>query len=147
MRLERIDYKALNGRQKENYNFQKVSAVLADYGFATLRLTDDWNYADFLAVHTTGDVLRVQLKSRLFFAQRYINKDLYVAFGEGGNWYLYPHDEVLAEVERDRGTPVAWNADGEYHTSPLSRRQRELLRPWCVTGDASPTNESEPLSA
>ena len=34
-----IDYQQLNARQKENYNFLKVSAVLADYGFVTMRLT------------------------------------------------------------------------------------------------------------
>jgi hypothetical protein len=32
--FERVSYKALNARQRENYNFQKVSAVLADYGFS-----------------------------------------------------------------------------------------------------------------
>jgi hypothetical protein len=40
--LARIDYSTLNARQKENYNFQKVSAALADYGYVTLRLTNDW---------------------------------------------------------------------------------------------------------
>ncbi len=28
----RVTYNELNSRQKENYNFQKVSALLADYG-------------------------------------------------------------------------------------------------------------------
>ncbi len=41
-----IDYTALKPRQKENYKFQKVSAVLADYGFATIRLSDDWQGID-----------------------------------------------------------------------------------------------------
>jgi len=47
-RFDRIDYKTLNSRQKENCNFQKVSAALADYGFVTLRLSDDWQGADLL---------------------------------------------------------------------------------------------------
>lgn len=54
MKLRRISYNALNARQKENFNFQKVSAVLADYGFVTLRLCDDWQGADFLAQHIDG---------------------------------------------------------------------------------------------
>jgi hypothetical protein len=29
----KIDYRALNSRQQENYNFQKVAALLADYRF------------------------------------------------------------------------------------------------------------------
>ncbi len=43
MKLEPIQYADLNSRQKENYNFQKLSAVLADYGYVTMRLSDDWN--------------------------------------------------------------------------------------------------------
>jgi len=47
LKIAKIDYRKLNSRQKENYNFQKVSGILADYGFATIRLSDDWNGADF----------------------------------------------------------------------------------------------------
>ena len=54
LELTRIRYADLNARQKENYNFQKVSAVLADFGFTTLRLTDDWQGADFIAQHIDG---------------------------------------------------------------------------------------------
>ena len=66
LKLHKIDYRKLNGRQQENYNFQKISGLLADYGFTTIRLSDDWNGADFLAQHVDGKtVLRVQLKGRL----------------------------------------------------------------------------------
>lgn len=40
--FSRITYARLNSRQKENYNFQKIAARLADYGFNSIRLTDDW---------------------------------------------------------------------------------------------------------
>ena len=61
LNLRRIDYALLNARQKENFNFQKLSAVLADFGFVTMRLTDDWGGADFIAQHTDGETfLRVQ---------------------------------------------------------------------------------------
>src|SRR5437016_14387824 len=98
MKLLKIPYTALNARQKEDFNFQKVSAVLAEYGFVTLRLSDDWQGADFIALHISGEVLRVQLKSRLAFYKKYQGKDLYVAFGEGEAWYLYPHDELLIKI-------------------------------------------------
>jgi hypothetical protein len=47
--FERIRYEILNARQKELSNFQKVAATLADYGFNCIKLTDDWQGADFLA--------------------------------------------------------------------------------------------------
>jgi len=64
LKLQKIDPRKLNARQKENYYFQKISGLLADYGFTTIRLSDDWNGADFLAQHVDGiTLLRVQQKS------------------------------------------------------------------------------------
>ena len=86
MQLKRIRYSSLNSRQKENFNFQKVSAVLADYGFVTLRLSDDWQGADFIAQHIDGTTFaRVRLKGRLTFEKKYRGKDLWVAFADGEN--------------------------------------------------------------
>ena len=41
--------------EKRIYNFRKVSAVLADYGFNCIKLTGDSNGADFLARHMPSD--------------------------------------------------------------------------------------------
>lgn len=51
MKLKKIDYCELNPKQKEIYNFQKLAGILADYGFNCIKLSDDWNGADFLAYH------------------------------------------------------------------------------------------------
>jgi hypothetical protein len=70
-----------NARRKENYNYHKVSALLADYGFTTLRLSDDWQGADFIAQHIDGrQFVKVQLKGRLYFGKKYVGKELFVAF-------------------------------------------------------------------
>ena len=75
--FERVPYEKLNSRQRENYNFQKVSAVLADYGFSTIRLSNDWQGADFIAQHLDGiRFLKVQLKARLTFDRKYMGRDL-----------------------------------------------------------------------
>lgn len=49
-----VPYSQLNARQRENFNLHKVAARLADYGFHSLRLTDDWQGADFIACHIDG---------------------------------------------------------------------------------------------
>lgn len=54
MNLKKIQYDELNAKAKEMYNFQKVSAKLADYGFTTMWLHNDWKGADFIAVHIDG---------------------------------------------------------------------------------------------
>ena len=97
--LKRIQYRDLNSRQKKNYNFLKLSAVLADFGYMTLRLTDDWQGADFIAQHIDGETfMKVQLKSRLAFNKKYCGKNIYIAFSQDFDWYLYPHDEILEQV-------------------------------------------------
>ncbi len=140
MRLTKIQYTRLNARQKENFNYQKLSAVLADYGFVTLRLSDDWQGADLIAQHITGEVLRVQLKSRLGFYKKYKGKNLYVAFADGDTWYLYPHDELLAKVLNDTriGTTRSWRDRGGYHFPTISTQLRRLLQPYGINGDAKP---------
>ncbi|AOF82135.1 hypothetical protein BSY238_1960 [Methyloversatilis sp. RAC08] len=74
-----VQYASLNARQKKSYNFQKVSGVLADYGFTTIRLSDDWQGADFIAQHIDGQqFVKAQLKGRCTLAKKYMGKDLYI---------------------------------------------------------------------
>jgi len=143
MKLVKIPYTELNSRQKENFNFQKVSAVLADYGFVTFRLSDDWQGADFIALHISGDVLRVQLKSRLTFSQKYSGKNLHVAFAAGETWYLYPHDELLAKVLgcTSIGTTRSWLDHGLYSFPVLSKELTNVLDDYRITGDTKPLPE------
>lgn len=105
MPFKPIRYENLGGdRAKENFNFQKVSGVLADYGFTTLRLTDDYKGADFLAVLAPGKrIFRVQLKGRGRFciAQKYENKGLWCCFPFGDGCYLFRHDWAVAKLRAD----------------------------------------------
>jgi len=124
MKLKKIQYKHLNSKQKEIYNFQKVAAILADYGFNCIKLADDWQGADFLAYHKDGgQTLKVQLKGRLYVAKQYIGKEIYMTFPIEGDWYLVAHDKLLAIVG-DR-TPwlksFSWIKGGAYGASKPSK--------------------------
>lgn len=99
---EKIHYKDLNAKQKEAYNFQKVSALLADYGYITIKLDNDWNGADFIAVrnvHAQESFIKVQLKARPIIAKKYINKNLHLSFPIKGSWFLIKHDKLLNIIE------------------------------------------------
>lgn len=130
--LQKINYKALNHRQKETYNFQKVSSLFADYGFATILLNDDWQTADFLAQHIDGETyLKVQLKSRLTFHKKYLHKNIYICFPHKKEWYLFPHDELLQIfLEKNDGEMSAsrsWSKAGSYSFSSLSKQNKKIL--------------------
>jgi len=138
MKLKRIEYSKLNARQKENFNVQKLSVVLTDYGFVTIRLSDDWQGADLIAQHVDGTTfLRVQLKGRLVFYQKYRGKDLWIAFNDGDAWYLYPHDELLRRVPRITGigSTVSWTERGGYCWPRVPAGLRKILSRYRITGD------------
>jgi hypothetical protein len=132
LKLTRIRYKDLKPRQQENYNYQKLSGALANYGFVTMRLSSDWRGADLIAQHI-DDVtfLKIQLKGRLTFCKYYIKKDLHIAFPLGDDWCLYPHDELLEKVHKINGLKdtMSWTKKGVYSIPSewLSKRLYRLL--------------------
>ena len=136
LRLQPIRYDDLNAKQKEIYNFQKIAATLADYGFNCIKLQDDWLGADFLAYHKDGSrTLRVQLTARVTIDQKYLRRDLYIAFpfAEDGLrvWYLAPHDELVRHIGEHTNwlnTP-SWGK-GKYSSVSLNPQLRDALEPY-----------------
>ena len=127
MKLQKIKYSDLNPKEKEMYNFQKVSAKFADYGFTTIWLNNDWQGADFIAVHTDGvTVIKVQLKGRLSFNKKYIGKNIYICFIENGDVYLFPHDDLLQEFEY-RISDKTYLSKGSWSTPKLSKQNKRIL--------------------
>ena len=135
LNLKLITYANLNPRQKENYNYQKLSALLADYGFVTMRLSDDWQGADMIAQHINGDTfLKIQLKSRLTFCMKYQDKGIYIAFRRGKDWYLYPHDEMLPKIDAviKFTSTSSWKIGGECSIARLTKLLFQLLNPYQI---------------
>jgi hypothetical protein len=135
MELKKISYKSLNSRQQENFNYQKISSVLADYGFITHRLSDDWQGADFIAQHINGSTfLKVQLKGRLTFEKKYIGKDIWIVFNSNNIWYLYPHDQLLKEIldVSKIGSTSSWKDKGGYSFPHLSTKLKYLLEKFII---------------
>ena len=112
--LKKVDYNQLNARQKENYNYHKVASALADYGYDCMRLNNDWEGADFIAVKD-DQMIKVQLKGRLTFAKKYIGKNIYVAFIEKGVAKIYNHDIALEIATKNILESQSWVSKGEYH--------------------------------
>jgi len=135
LNLKLITYSSLNPRQKENYNYQKLSALLADYGFVTMRLSDDWRGADMIAQHIDGDTfLKIQLKSRLTFCVKYQEKGIHIAFRRGKDWYLYPHDEMLPKIDAviKFTNTSSWKIGGECSVARLTKPLFQLLNPYQI---------------
>ncbi len=129
--MKQIFYDTLNSRQKENYNFHKVAAILADYGFTSIRLSDDWQGADFIAQHVDGQTfIKAQLKGRMSIDKKYLGKDLFVCFPFEGEWYLFPHDEVVNHLlaTSNIGSTSSWREQGAYSFKVISKEYLEYFR-------------------
>jgi hypothetical protein len=121
--FEVIDYKKLNGKQKELFNFQKLAATLADYGFNCIKLADDWQGADFLAYPMNGKTtLKIQLKSRLTIHKKYCGKEIWIAFPFDDHWYLIDHDRLVDKVgiKTKWLTTDSWLKKGSYHSANIN---------------------------
>lgn len=128
----KVNYSDLSARQQENYNFHTTAALLAKYGYTSLRLTDDWNGADFIAIHNDGSYLKVQLKGRMYLSKRYVGKELWIAFWDhkNGSFFLFPHDTVLKKVLANTGIArtKSWSkVDGAYGWKTLSPGIEKLI--------------------
>ncbi len=135
--MNRIKYADLNAKQKENYNFQKVAGVLADYGFNCIKLADDWQGADFLAYHKDGnDTLKVQLKARLTVDKKYSEKGLHITFPINGTWYLLDHDALVQLVDKHSNflNTKSWQVGGGYNSDAPNGRLIEALKDYALEG-------------
>ena len=129
-KFQKINYKDLSPKQQENYNFHKVSSILADYGFTTIKLYDDWKNADFIAQHNDRKTfLKVQLKSRFSIEKKYMNKDIYICFQVRDGLYLYPHDEAVEFVLNNStvGQTTSWKKEGGYNWPSTPKKYQNYL--------------------
>ena len=132
IKLTKIEYRTLNSKAQETYNFHKMAAILADYGYNCPWLNDDWNGADCIAVHIDGiSDFKIQLKGSISFARKYWAKNIYIAFFEQGDLYIYPHDYILAQVENNIADKT-WLEKGTYFQTKITKKFREILEPYKV---------------
>lgn len=135
-KFQHTSYKQLNSPQKESYNFHKIAARLADYGFNCIPLNDDWLGADFIASHIDGKTfLKVQQKGRFDINKKYIGKGLYIAFRLQDTVYVYPHDLMMTKLlalGQENGrlvNTVSW-AKGGFSWKKPTKAHLKLLEPY-----------------
>jgi hypothetical protein len=124
--LIKVDYNSLNAKQKENYNFHKVAAALADYGYNSMRLNDDWQGADFIAIKGE-EMIKVQLKGRFTIDKKYLGKEIYIAFIEDGVIKIYYHDEVVNSLSGSILETKSWKEIGSYSWGKTPKLYDDLI--------------------
>ena len=127
MKFNKVNYTELNAKQKENYNFHKVAAALAEYGYNSMRLNDDWQGADFIAVK--GDeMLKIQLKGRFTVDEKYRGKDIYITFIEDDKIKMYKHDEAVNLLPEKTKNTESWEKRGGYSWGITPKQYESIIK-------------------
>lgn len=102
---------------------------------------------DFIIHRECDDDLKlVQQKSRWTIDRKYLGRNIWGAFLSREEWYLAPHDEMVA-LERAKGTTLetaSWRDNGNYSRANLSHDDGLVYAPYrlqadlgeCIEGDA-----------
>lgn len=94
-----------------------------------MRLNNDWEGADFIAVHNDGEqMLKVQLKGRLSFNKKYVGKDIWIAFVYKGEIRMYNHDELLNKHPKEFFETESWKRGTSSSPTVPSKWQDFILK-------------------
>jgi hypothetical protein len=141
--FSKVEYGRLNGRQQEVHNFHQIAARLAQYGYATYPIRDDWNGGDMIARHMLDSrkpTLTIQVKGRMTFAKKYLEKDLWLAFPFKEMVYVFPHDLVLRRylaLRKAKRSPLdnnnSWAKGGLVSWRRPTADILEILKPYTLS--------------
>jgi len=119
--LNKIDYKSLNSTQKANYNFQKISGSLAEYGFNCVKLDNLWEGANIIATHIDSkQILRIRHKGRFTVDHKYRDKNLFIFYVENGLNKLYYHDDAYKFAKHGEAN-LTWKERGQNYIKTPKR--------------------------
>lgn len=86
--------------------------------------------------------MTIQIKSRLTFDRKYLNKGIWIGFPAGADAYVFPHDEILNEyicIRSERGQPLennkAWTEGGCVHWAKPTDELQKLLQPYLLSSE------------
>jgi hypothetical protein len=106
---------------REVINRNTVVTLALEQGFNAFLPTYDRG-VDFILYRECDGLLRkVQLKGRWTIARQYIGRDIWIAFPNGQDWYLMPHDEMVSLAEAAGITRThSWTGPAGAYSRPSS---------------------------
>ena len=100
---------------REVINRNTVASLALAQGFNVFLPVYDGGVDFILYRESDGELRKVQLKSRWTIDRKYEHRDIWIAFPIGDDWYLIPHDVMVASAKADGIIETAsWMNDGSY---------------------------------
>jgi hypothetical protein len=113
---EDYDMNRYRSQVREVINRNIVVSLALEQGFNAYLPVYDGGIDFILCRESDGQLLQVQLKGRLMIDKKYIGRNIWMAFPISDDWYLMPHDKILALAEADGKTTrsKSWAESGAY---------------------------------
>lgn len=101
---------------REVINRNVVVSLALEQGFNAFLPVYDEGVDFILYRESDGELRKVQLKGRWTIDKRYKDRNIWMAFPVGADWYLMPHDEMLAHANAEGKAleSVSWTERGAY---------------------------------
>ncbi|MHB1220086.1 MAG: hypothetical protein ACYC1L_18020 [Alphaproteobacteria bacterium] len=71
--------------------------------------------------------IKVQLKGRWTIDKKYIGRNILIAFSEGENWYLAPHD-AMVKIAKQLGFARNWMRTGNYSKVRMNKTLKIAMK-------------------
>lgn len=123
----------------EVINRQRLIAHALELGYNAFLPVYDGGI-DFILYREDGaggsaDLMKVQLKGRWYIDRKYLGRDIWIAFNEGGHWYLAPHDHMVRLGDQAGFTDTSsWTERGAYSCPTMSVGLRKEMEKWRFSG-------------
>lgn len=136
----------LSGRVEEMLNRNEFVAPFLRIGFIPYVPEFDEG-VDFILYRERDDLLfKVQLKARWDVERKYFGRNLWMAFPMSADrkvwdWYLAPHDYMVAEAKPRHGHTSSWRKQG-YSVANPAPKVRMAYEPFRVTNFIAALNKN-----
>jgi len=133
---------------REVINRNTVVSLALEQGFNAYLPVYDGGVDFILYREEDGTTRKVQLKGRWMIDKKYVDRDIWMAFPNGEDWYLVPHADLVQQGDAQGFTrTVSWVERGAYSCPSLSKALLAACEPYRfrkiadVAVDAAQTDE------
>ncbi|TFL18152.1 hypothetical protein [Jannaschia formosa] len=75
----------------------------------------------------TREIRLIQQKSRWTVDRKYLGRNIWIAFPDGEDWFLVPHDHLLRTAHEGLVDTQSWTETGVYSRASITAAQRSAL--------------------
>ncbi|WP_421380738.1 hypothetical protein ACOCG7_34425 (plasmid) [Paraburkholderia sp. DD10] len=130
----------------EVINRNTVVSLALEQGFNAFLPVYDGGVDFILYRESDRELRKVQLKGRWTIDRKYVGRDIWIAFPLAGDWYLMPHDEMVATAGAATRT-TSWIGNGLYSRPRLSAAMVKACAPYRFTSIARVADEAADQAA